>query len=280
MSYVADGVGDPVLFLHGNPTWSFLWRNVIGPVALNGRRCLALDLMGMGRSDKPDIEYRLIDHIAYVDAFIDAVNLDTVTLVGHDWGAVIALHYARRFPDRVNGVAVLEGHIHPIERWDDLDDGARALFSQLRTPGVGEQRILQDNMFIEEILPAGTLRTLTSEEMNAYREPFLLPETRKPMLRWVREIPIDGSPADVAEIVLTNQDVIRDPNVATLLMHASPGAVITETEVAWCRTHGRSHTVTNIGPGIHFLPEDRPAQIAAGISRWLDKLDSTRTATA
>jgi haloalkane dehalogenase len=272
MHYLEAGTGDPVLFLHGNPTSSRLWRRVIPLLADTGRRCLAVDLIGMGRSGKPEIDYRLADHIRYLDALIDSLGLANLTLVGHDWGAVIALNYARRFPDRVAGVAFLEGHLHPIEHWADLDQGGREMFQRLRTPGVGEQLVIEENFFLEKVLPAGTLRTLTETEMQAYREPFLAPASRRPMLRWPREIPIEGTPADVVALVLANQAVITDPAMPTLLLYADPGAVIGPAEVDWCREHGRSLTMTNVGQGTHFLPEDCADQIAAGLRRWLEDL--------
>lgn len=141
LAYLEIGRGEPVLFLHGNPTSSLFWREVIGPVADTGCRCLALDLVGMGRSGKPDIEYRLVDHIRYVEGFVEGLGLSRLSIVGHDWGAVLALDYARRFPARVRAVAFLEGHIHPIEHWSDMDAGGRHMFQRLREPGTGEQMV-------------------------------------------------------------------------------------------------------------------------------------------
>lgn len=272
LAYREVGAGEPVLFLHGNPTSSLLWQDVIGPVADSGRRCLALDLIGMGRSGKPDIEYRLADHIRYVEAFVETLGLTRLSIVGHDWGAVIALDHARRFPDRVRAVAFLEGHIRPIEHWTDLDVGGQDLFRRLREPGTGERLVFEENFFIEVVLPSGLLRTLSDEEMRAYREPFLDPASRIPMLRWPREIPIEGSPADVRNLILANQKVLTDRLLPKLLLSASPGAVITEAEVDWCRENGRSLTIGEVGAGTHFLPLDQPAAIAAQLCRWLDAL--------
>lgn len=271
LHYVEVGAGEPVLFLHGNPTSSFLWRNIIGEVARSGRRCIALDLIGMGGSGKPDLEYRLADHLSYVDDFVAALGLTDLTLVGHDWGAVIALDHLRRFPDRVRGVAFLEGHLHPVAQWEDLDEGSRQLFQQLRTPGLGEQLIVAENYFLDTVLPAGVLRELTADELDAYRAPFPDPASRLPVWRWPQEIPIEGTPADVAELVTANQTVIADPAIPKLLIHATPGAVIGPAEVAWCRAHGRSLTIVDVGAGTHFLPEDRPAEIADALRRWLDE---------
>jgi haloalkane dehalogenase len=277
MAYLEIGTGEPVLFLHGNPTSSLLWREVIGPVADGGRRCLALDLVGMGRSGKPEIEYRLVDHIRYVDGFVEALDLTGLSIVGHDWGAVIALDHARRFPDRVRAVAFMEGHIHPVRHWSDLDAGGRDMFQRLREPGTGEQMVMQENFFIEVVLPGGMLRSPSEEEMQAYREPFLDPASRIPMLRWPREIPIEGFPADVGELIMANQKVIGDPLLPKLLLSATPGAVITETEVAWCRENGRSLTIAHVGAGTHFLPADQPEAITAQLCRWLNSLTDQTT---
>ncbi|NEA31465.1 haloalkane dehalogenase [Streptomyces sp. SID13031] len=267
--YAETGLGEPVVFLHGNPTSSYLWRNVLEPVAKHGWRCIAPDLIGMGKSGRPDVDYRLADHIAYLGAFIEALGLDRFTLVGHDWGAVLALDRARRRPDQVRGVAFLEGHIHPITHWEDFDEDSRDLFQRLRNPDLAEPLILEQNLFIEKVLPSGVLRTLTTEELDAYRAPFLDPLDRRTMLAWPGEIPIEGEPADVTALVIANQAVIADPTIPKLLIHATPGAVIGPTEVDWCRTHGQNLTITHVGPGTHFLPEDRPTQIATALAGWL-----------
>ena len=174
LHYLEAGSGDPIVFLHGNPTSSYLWRNVIPHVAAHGR-CLAVDLIGMGRSGKPLLAYRLVEHIAYLDAFIDALDLTRIVFVGHDWGVAIALHYLRRFPERVRAVAFMEGHIHPIASWDNFDAGGRAIFGALRTEKVGRKLAIDENFFIETVLPSGIQRTLTSAEMAAYRAPYLAP---------------------------------------------------------------------------------------------------------
>jgi haloalkane dehalogenase len=176
--YVETGSGQVVIFLHGNPTSSYLWRNVLEPVSEHGWRCVAPDLIGMGKSGRPDIDYRLADHVRYLDAFIEALGVDRFTLVGHDWGAVLALDLVRRRPGAIRGVAFLEGHIHPIARWEDLDDDSRDLFQRLRAPDLAEPLILKENFFIEKVLPSGVLRALTTEELDAYRAPFLDPLDR------------------------------------------------------------------------------------------------------
>lgn len=266
--YLAGGIGDPIVFLHGNPTSSYLWRNVL-PYLTGSGRCIAVDYLGMGRSDKPPKALRLVEHLASLEALLAALDLTDLTLVAHDWGVVLGLALCRRLPERIKGIALLEGHIHPIARWDDFDAGGRTLFRQLRTAGVGEALVLDDNIFIETILPAGTVRTLTAAELDAYRAPFEDKQDRWPMLQWAREIPIAGEPADVQAIVTANQTFLATSGLPKLLLYGEPGAVIGAAEVAWCAEHGRNLTLVNVGAGLHFLPEDQPERIGGAIADWL-----------
>lgn len=262
------GDGPPIVFLHGNPTSSYLWRDVLPLVAEHGYRCIALDLLGFGESEQPPVDLRLADHLEHVEGFLEALGTP-VTLVGHDWGGVIALHLLGARPDLVNRTAFLECHIHPIDAWEDLDEGGRELFGALRTPGRGEQLALEENIFVEAVLQSGTQRTLTETDMEAYRRPLSTPATRRVTLALAREIPIAGEPADVRDLVLDNQQVIADPDRATLLMYATPGAVIGPQEVEWAAQHGQALELADLGEGIHFLPEDRPQEIAEVVVRWL-----------
>lgn len=271
LHYLEAGAGMPIVFLHGNPTSSFLWRNVIPHVAPRGR-CLAVDLIGMGGSGKPPIAYRLVDHIAYIDTFIDALNLDRITFVLHDWGIAIGLHYLSRFPERVRALALMEGHIHPIARWDDFDEGGRSTFRALRTEDVGRRMVIDENFFVEMVLQSDVRRTLTAAEMGAYRAPYREPRSREPLWRWANEIPIEGQPADVAAIVRDNQATLAASPIPKLLFHARPGATIGAAEVIWCRENVGNLTVIDLGPGSHFLPEDYPDAIGTGIAGWLATL--------
>ena len=194
--YQDVGQGEPSCCSTATLSSSYLWRNVIPELSGSGR-CLAPDLIGMGRSGKPDIAYRFADHARYLDAWFDALELDGVTLVGHDWGGALGFDWAARHPDRVNGVAFMETIVRP-GTWDDWPAQARELFQAFRRPGEGEAMILDQNLFIEALVPGSVLRTLSSEELDTYRAPFTEREHRKPILAWVREIPIDGQPADVA----------------------------------------------------------------------------------
>ncbi|MDJ0363237.1 haloalkane dehalogenase [Rhodococcus sp. H29-C3] len=269
MSFIEAGSGPLVLFLHGNPTSSYLWRNIAPAVAAHGYRAIAVDLIGMGASGASDRGYRLIDHLAYLETFLDELAVKRLTLVGHDWGGVLALALARSRPDQVRGVSILEAHIHPIDSWSDLPGPDREMFSRLRAEGSGEQTVLEENFFVEVVLPSGIVRSLTREDHDRYRAPFPDPASRAPILQWVREIPIAGNPSDVADVIRENLDVFRDPALPTLLIHGTPGAIIGTAELAWCSAHGQSMTFAAVGAGTHFLPEDRPGEIVSALASWL-----------
>jgi len=263
------GSGSPTVFLHGNPTSSYLWRKVLGALdGLPGRR-IAVDLIGMGASGKPSVEYRLVDHVEYVEALLDALDLPQVTLVGHDWGVAIALECLRRRPDRVAGVALMEGHLRPLPDWHAFDEGGRAIFQDLRTPGVGERMALDENFLIEVLLPAGTNHRLTPAEYAVYAEPYADRASRRPLLQWTREIPIAGHPADVADLLTRAWDAFGSARVRKLLIHGSPGAVVGADTVAWCRQTVPDLVTVDVGPGSHFLPEERPNEIARALAGWL-----------
>jgi len=262
------GSGPPVLFLHGNPTSSFLWRDVAARLTGQGRRLLAVDLIGMGDSGKPDIAYGLADHARYLDGFVEALGLADLTLVGHDWGVALALDHLRRHPERVRAVAFLEGHLRPLPGWDAFDAGGRALFQALRAPGTGERLALEENVLIEAVLPAGMNRRLTPGELDVYRRPYPDPASRRPLLRWTREIPVAGDPADVARLLTGATEALAGSPVPKLLVHGRPGAVVDAATVAWCRATFPRLTVADVGESSHFLPEDRPAEVAAAIAGW------------
>lgn len=268
MAYVRGGTGPVLLFLHGNPTSSFLWRKVLAGLT-DVADCVAVDLVGMGRSGKPDLDYGFADHARYLEAFADALGLRRVTVIGHDWGAVLGLHLLRRRPDIVGRIAVCEGHLRPFSGWSDMDPGSAGLFSQLRTPGIGERLVLEENFFVEQVLPAGMSHTLSSGEWAEYRAPFPEAADRKPVLRWVFQIPVGGDPPDVHEIVLANQETLLRNSVPRLLLYGTPGSVIDASVVSWCRARGTGLDVAHVGEGTHFLPEDQPSGIAEALRSWL-----------
>jgi len=266
LSYVEVGVGDPIVLLHGNPTSSYLWRNVI-PRLDGAGRCLAPDLIGMGRSGKaPSGSYRLADHVRYLDAWFDALDLGGVTLVVHDWGSALGFHWARRHPDRVKALVYMEAIVRPLT-WAEWPEASRKLFQGLRSPA-GEELILTKNVFVERILPGSVLRGLTSEEMDRYREPFRQPgESRRPTLTWPREIPLDGEPADVVALVDDYARWLAESPLPKLFVNASPGAILVGAQREFCRAWPNQQEVTV--KGNHFLQEDSPAEIAQAIAKFL-----------
>ena len=267
MAYVDTGAGDPVVFLHGNPTSSYLWRNVIPHVEGLGR-CLAPDLVGMGDSGKaPTGSYRFVDHARYLDAWFDALGLTkNVTLVGHDWGSALGFYWAYRYPDRVKGLVYLEAIVKPLT-WEEWPEPARALFKALRSPA-GEEIILQKNVFVERILPASVLRRLTAEELAVYRRPYLEPgESRRPTLTWPRQIPLDGEPADVVEIVDRYAKWLATSAVPKLFINADPGVILVGAQREFCRAWPNQQEVTV--QGSHFIQEDSPAEIGQAIAAFL-----------
>ena len=272
ISYVDTGEGDPIVFLHGNPTWSYVWRNVI-PHVKELSRCIAPDLIGMGRSEKPDIPYRFADHARYLAAFLDALSLDRITFVIHDWGSALGFDWAMRHPERVRGLAFME-FITPVPSWSQFHAEMREVFQAFRTPGVGEKMILDDNMFIEQVLPGGTKRKLGDAEMVHYRAPFIEPATRRPMLAWPRQIPIEGQPADVAGIVNTYRDALARSKLPKLMFTATPGALVQPPLVKWCKASLPNLEVVDVGEGIHYLQEDHPYEIGEALAAWIKKIRS------
>lgn len=268
MAYVEVGEGDPIIFLHGNPTSSYLWRNVIPHVSDLGR-CIAPDLIGMGDSAKVDgLQYRFVDHQRYLDAFLDAVGVDdAVTLVIHDWGSGLGFDWANRHRDAVVGIAYMEAIVRPVA-WEEWPEPSRGIFEAMRSPA-GEEIVLAKNMFVERILPASILRTLSDDEMDVYRRPYLnAGEDRRPTLTWPREIPIDGEPANVARIVESYGRWLSESDVAKLFINADPGAILVGTQREYCRRWPNQTEVT-VG-GIHFIQEDAPDEIGVALRRWIE----------
>jgi len=270
--YVDVGAGDPILFLHGNPTSSYLWRNII-PYLTSLGQCIAPDLIGMGKSDKPDIEYRFFDHVKYIEGFVEQMELKNVTLVIHDWGSGLGFHYARGHENNVKGIAFMEAILMPIPSWDLFPEKARETFKAFRTADVGWNMIINENAFIEQVLPGAIVRKLTETEMNYYREPFKNPSTRKPVWRWPNELPIEGSPADVVTAVTAYNEWLQQSELPKLLFYATPGAILSETIVKWCKKNLKNLTTVDIGTGLHFLQEDNPHLIGQELAHWYKSID-------
>lgn len=268
MAYVDVGEGDPIVFLHGNPTSSYLWRNVIPHVRGLGR-CIAPDLIGMGDSDKvPGLTYRFADHRRYLDVFLDAVGVvDAVTLVIHDWGSALGFDWANRHRESVAGIAYMEAIVRPVS-WSDWPQASRPVFEAMRS-AAGEEIVLEKNTFIEKILPASIARPLSGEEMDEYRRPFQNPgEDRRPTLTWPREIPIDGEPEDVTEIVADYGRWLSTSDVRKLFIDANPGAILVGAQREFCRKWPNQAEARV--DGIHFIQEDSPDEIGAALRQWIE----------
>jgi len=270
MSYVDEGEGDPILFIHGNPTSSYLWRNVI-PHLTDDARVIAVDLIGMGESDKPDIEYRFFDHVKYLDGFIEELGLENITLVIHDWGSGLGFHYASRHESNIKGIAFMEAILAPIT-WEDFPEDFRETFQAFRTPDVGRDLIINQNVFIEQVLPGSIVRKLSEEEMNHYRKPFLEPSSREPVWRWPNELPIAGEPKDMVETVTAYNRWLQQTELPKLLFYATPGVLVTAPVVEWSKQNLKNLQTVDIGAGIHFLQEDNPDLIGSEIAKWYQGL--------
>lgn len=272
ISYVDVGVGEPIVFLHGNPTSSYLWRNIIPFLARHGR-CLAPDLVGMGQSGKsPKDAYRFLDQARYLDAWFEALGLtENVVLVLHDWGSALGFYRAYRYPDQVLAIAYMEALVQP-RKWEDFPHGRDAMFRALRSEK-GEQMVLNDNFFVETVLPKSILRTLSDQEMEAYRTPFKNQAARLPTLIWPRELPIDGAPADVAELVECYAQWLSKSPIPKLLVSAEPGALLTGRALEFCRTWPNQLEVSV--KGIHYIQEDSPIEIGTALQKFVLGLASS-----
>lgn len=277
LHYVDEGSGPRTfLLLHGQPTSVYLWRNIIPHLSQVGR-VVAVDLIGFGKSAKPLIDYRVVDHRRYVEGFIDALQLSDLVLVGHDWGGALGFDYAARHPDNVAGLAFFETLLYPVRSWDEFPEGpVRDAFVAFRsgtendqTPGSGWDLLVNRSVFLEQILPGGILRTLRPEEIAAYAAPFRDPASRKPMWRFPREIPIAGEPADVHEIVLTYDEYLARSPIPKLFLYATPGlASPAAVDKPWVEANVKNVETVDLGEGLHFLQEDYPHEIGRAIARW------------
>lgn len=273
MAYVEAGEGDPIIFQHGNPTSSYLWRNVMPHLEGMGR-LIAPDLIGMGDSEKlspsgPD-SYRFVEHREYWQGLLETLGVtENVTLVIHDWGSALGFDWANTHRDQVKGIAYMESIVMPVT-WDDWRDEMRPVFQGLRSPG-GEEMVLQKNIFVERMLPGAIIRDLTEAEMTVYRKPYLTPgEDRRPTLTWPREIPLSGEPADVVAIVQAYADWLPTSDVPKLFVNCDPGAILTGRQRDFARTFANQKEVTV--KGNHFCQEDSPDEIGQAVADWLKGL--------
>ena len=278
MAYRQAGNGNaPVaLFLHGNPTSSYIWRNIL-PLVAPVAHCIAPDLIGFGQSGKPEIEYRFFDHVRYLDAFIAESKIPSAFIVAQDWGTALAFHLAARRPDFVRGLAFME-FIRPIPAWEDFlqNPEAREIFRKFRTPGVGEAMILEGNAFVERILPGSIVRELDSEEMDAYRAPFPTTQSRIPVWRFPNELPIAGEPEDVYAAAERDHAALTASHYPKLLFAANPGGLISPSFAKNFAAGLIDCEFVQLGAGVHFLQEDHPQTIARYIAAWITRIESAQ----
>ena len=267
-----SGSGQSVVFLHGNPTSSYLWRNII-PHVSSQARCIAPDLIGHGDSDKLDDtssgQYSFVQHREYLDGVLDALNLgDEIVLVIHDWGSALGFDWANRHRDRVAGIVFMEAIVRPVT-WEEWPNLARPIFQAFRSEA-GEEMIIERNLFVEAVLPGSIIRNLSQPEIDEYRKPFVEPQHRRPTLTWPRQIPIDGEPADVVEIVQSYADWLSESPIPKLFINAEPGAILTGPQRDFARSWPNLTEVTV--KGSHFIQEDSPDEIGQAINDWMEGL--------
>jgi haloalkane dehalogenase len=255
------------LFLHGNPTSSYIWRNIL-PLVAPVAHCIAPDLIGFGQSGKPAIEYRFSDHVRYFDTFLEQAGITSAFVIAQDWGSGLSFHLAARRPDFIRGLAFME-FIRPMPTWNDFHPDQIETFQKFRTLGVGEEMILEGNAFIEGVLPAATVRKLTDEEMSVYRAPFPTPESRRPTWRFPNELPIEGKPADVNSTIETAHQALAESSYPKLLFVGNPGALISPAFAESFAKRLKNCRVVQLSSGLHFLQEDHPDVIGANIKEWL-----------
>ena len=269
IAYVEMGEGDPIIFQHGNPTSSYLWRNILPQLQGLGR-CIAMDLIGMGDSEKLEDEgnmtYSYNTHKKYFDGFLDAIGVESnATLVIHDWGSALGFDWANDYPDKVKAICYMEGIVQSME-WEDWNEDAKGIFQGFRSPA-GEEMILEKNLFIEAVLPGSILRKLSDAEMNEYRRPFNDKKSRRPTLDWPRQIPLENDPPEICKIVDSYSQWMAENNIPKLFINAEPGAILIGKQREFCRTWKNQKEVTV--KGSHFIQEDSPNEIGNAIFDWL-----------
>lgn len=275
MHFYDEGTGEPILFLHGVPTSAYLWRNII-PVLAVRARCIAPDLIGMGKSDKPDIQYRLIDHIAYLDQFIETLGLKNITLVLHGWGSVIGFDYARRHPNNVKAIAFYESHVPPVTEWKQLSLPVQQMATLLNRPGASYRAVIKQNYFIEKILPRSVMRELTESEMAVYRSPFLTPESRKPIWQYINDLPLGKGPKDVIDLMQQYSLFLQKSAIPKLLLYAIPGFMTTMESVNWAKNHLPNIELACLDGALHLAQESMPGKFSEILLKWYRRVISDR----
>ena len=271
MHYIDEGKGDPIVFLHGIPTWSYVWRNII-PILSKQYRCIAPDLMGMGKSDKPDIEYTIFQHNEYVEKFIEKLGLKNITLVLHGWGSVPGFHYAMKHQDNVKAIIFYEAHVRATIKWDMLSLPVQELVSLFNNRQKSHDEVINKNFFINTALPSATLRNLSPEEIKQYQAPFEKPESRKPLWQYVLELPTGKDETDVVHMIRDYSMKLRESDIPKLMFYAVPGFITPIDTVQWCKNHIKNLDVVDLGEALHFAQEVNPELFASEILKWQQSL--------
>lgn len=268
--YIEDGIGDPVLFIHGMPTSSYLWRNIL-PALSDKAHCIAPDLIGMGASGKPDIEYTLFEHIDYIEGFIKSLGLKNITLVMHGWGSLIGFDYARRYSDNVKAMAFYESHIRPTSDWEMLSLPVQQLATLLDRPGASYRAIVEQNYLVNRLLPNGVLRTLTKEELDSYKKPFPTPESRKPLWQYIQELPLGKSKGEATNLIEKYSIWLQKAPQPKLMMYAVPGFITTIDTVRWAKEHLPNLTLIELKDALHFAQESIPEVFSHELRKWYEE---------
>ncbi len=269
LSYLEQGSGAPMLFLHGVPTSSYLWRNII-PALENEARCIAPDLIGMGNSDKPDIEYTIFDHIKYIEAFIDQLDLKEITLVLHAWGSVIGFDIAMRRPELFKGIAFIESQIRPMVDSSMVSLPMHEINALVNNIEEGKHLVMDSTYYVDQILPAGVLRHLTDEEMQEYRRPFLKPGSCKPIWQFLLDLPKGCRQTPVLDLITNYSEKLQHSDIPKLMMFAVPGFNTTIDTVQWAEQHLPNLTLVDIDEGLHYPQESNPELIASELKQWYE----------
>ncbi len=281
MHYFELGEGQPILFFHGNPVWSYLWRNVLPQTEYAGR-CIAFDLIGMGRSDKPDINYSFLDHVTFNEGFIDAMELKDIILVVHDWGMALGLYYAMQHPENIKAIAfvangvngLIEGVLSPLSSWKEIDSQVAQMLKSFRAPGLGWQLVAEQNMFINQVLPNGALRGLGPEEIAYYNEPYKNPMDRKAVWAWPQQIPVDGIPAENVKAISEVNTFLQETRIPKLFIHGQASRDQNGLPmVKWFMENVKNIEFRSVGPVGHYLQEDKPEEIGIELAKWIRGLN-------
>ncbi|ARV05430.1 hypothetical protein BTO04_01410 [Polaribacter sp. SA4-10] len=269
--YIDEGEGDPILFLHGNPMSNYLWRNIIPYLTKQGR-CIAPDLIGMGKSDKPDINYGFQDSYDYLNSFIDQLGLKNVTLVLHDWGSGLGFHYANTHQENIKAIVFMEA-MYDAPTTHDMPASIRVALKMMRTPVLGWFMVQVSNIFIHKMIPDMILRTMTKPEMDYYASPYSTVKSRKPLLKWPLDVPFNnGHPKEVANTVASWHKWLMSSEIPKLFFYVSPGVAIKKKDVKIIKEGMKNLTSIHLGEGLHFIQEDYPYEIGSEISKWYNQI--------